>query len=101
MSKLLGKDLNLGDTVCVAEGTYDHAMVFRIEKDAIHLRRPYMTHADFSYTGGVITYMGLEEFRDLAQHNCHTHPKGSRAEMSYPVSVNVEATEKRSGCTTS
>ena len=36
-------------------------LVRQIKDGAIHLWRPYISHADFSCTSGVIPYVGIEE----------------------------------------
>ncbi len=57
------KDLKLGDTIRLGTGTYEDATVYRINKDgSVQVWRPYVTTADFSYTGGVIPYLGIEDF---------------------------------------
>lgn len=39
------------------------AIVNMITVDEVHCIRPYMHHADFSYTGGVICYTGHDTFK--------------------------------------
>lgn len=59
------RDLQLGDVLNIGSlGTaaWHTAIVNRIEGENIHLFRPYGTHADFSYTGGVICYVGIEQY---------------------------------------
>ena len=64
MSKpILPRDLQLADNVRLGDGPYMDAVVVQIKDDMIHLRRPYMATADFSYTGGVIATIGLEEVK--------------------------------------
>lgn len=56
--------MKLADTIRFeSTSQYNDAMVYRIDTDrqVVCLRRPYMTHADFSYTGGVIPYIGTED----------------------------------------
>lgn len=57
------KDLKLGDVI----QAFDHdcfgcATVKKIDESSIYLYRPYVHHADFSCTGGVICYTGIEEY---------------------------------------
>lgn len=55
-------DLSLGDTVRLgAEGFMD-AVVRQIKDGKVRLFRPYVATADFVYTGGVIPYIGIEDF---------------------------------------
>lgn len=61
MNKILPKDLQLADTVRLGDGPYMDAVVTQIKNRRIHLRRPYMATAGFSYTGGVVATIGLEE----------------------------------------
>lgn len=56
------RDLVLGDVVKVMEGAWGWATVVRIEEDVVHLFRPYVHVGDFSYTGGVLHYIGSETF---------------------------------------
>jgi len=63
MAKLTAKELKLADTVrltCV--GGYNTATVKNVTAEHVTLFRPYVETADFSYTGGVICYIGIEEF---------------------------------------
>lgn len=61
-----GTDLCLGDVVRLAIHKFPDAIVYKILGDTIYLRRPYMANESFSYTGGVITYIGLEDFNCTA-----------------------------------
>jgi hypothetical protein len=56
-------ELKLADTV-ILDGLapWRSAIVKKITESEVHLFRPYGTTADFSYTGGVICYVGIEEF---------------------------------------
>lgn len=65
MGKVKGSELNLGDIVKVWDNSdpYSFATVKQIEKDTVTLFRPYVATADFSCTGGVICYVGIEEFK--------------------------------------
>jgi len=54
------RDINLGDTVRLNLPEYGTATVFNVTEDEVHLVRPYIHLADFSYTGGVMHYTGTE-----------------------------------------
>lgn len=57
------KDLQLGDVVSLfPEQPFSTCIVKQIKDGYITLFRPYGVSADFSYTGGVLTYTGIEEF---------------------------------------
>ena len=57
------RDLQLADTVQTNDvSLFSFAVVTKIENREIHLFRPYATTADFSYTGGVIPYIGIETY---------------------------------------
>ncbi len=58
-------ELRLGDTVRITPVTeaYGDCMVEQIANGEITFARPYMHHGDFSHTGGVTTYIGLEKFK--------------------------------------
>lgn len=57
-----GKDLQLGDVVELFESEpYAHATVKKLSSNTATFFRPYVHTADFSYTGGVICYIGIEE----------------------------------------
>lgn len=54
------RDLKLADVVQLSEGDYMTATVSQVTEDEVTFIRPYIHTADFSYTGGVITYIGQE-----------------------------------------
>lgn len=54
--------LQLGDTVEVFEGCFGTAVVNQIANGSVHFFRPYAMTEDFSYTGGVIPFIGIETF---------------------------------------
>jgi hypothetical protein len=57
------KELKLADMVSLfPDDPFSTAIVKQIKDGWITLFRPYGTTADFSYTGGVITYIGVEDF---------------------------------------
>ena len=66
MEKVKASDLGLGDVVRFSKDGYGDATVIKIEeKDGdkwITVFRPYVHISDFSYTGGVIPYIGTERF---------------------------------------
>jgi hypothetical protein len=57
-------ELRLADTILASGGRmpWDTCIVSKLTDTEAHLFRPYGTTADFSYTGGVICYIGIEEF---------------------------------------
>lgn len=59
-------ELKLGDRVRlhVVGGVqqFSDCIVKQLDSGNVHLFRPYGATADFSYTGGVICYVGIEEF---------------------------------------
>jgi hypothetical protein len=64
--KLKANELKLADTIRLSanyEYPFDHATVIKIEEKEITVIRPYIQTADFSYTGGVIPYIGFEQFK--------------------------------------
>ena len=56
-----GKDLRLGDVVRLYDDAYADATVKNVTNAVVTLFRPYVVTADFSYSGGVICYVGIEE----------------------------------------
>jgi hypothetical protein len=58
---LKADELQLGDVVELFEGPYGCGTVKQIKDGMITFFRPYTATADFSYTGGVICYVGIEE----------------------------------------
>ena len=63
MAKVKVSQLGLGDVVDLGLTVYSFATVCKVEDNGwVHLHRPYIQTADFSYTGGVITYIGQENF---------------------------------------
>jgi hypothetical protein len=61
-SKIAGHKLCLGDVVSLSDSPYSTATVKKVGDTYITFFRPYVSTADFSYAGGVICYIGLEEF---------------------------------------
>lgn len=63
-TQVKAKDLKLADTVTVSSfGEWTKAIVKQVTADEVTLFRPYGTTADFSYTGGVICFIGIEEYK--------------------------------------
>ena len=59
-----GRKLNLGDVVRLdGQSPYDCATVKQLTAYEVTLFRPYVSTADFSYSGGVVCYIGIEEFK--------------------------------------
>lgn len=56
-------ELKLTDQIRLFEDPYGWATVREITEEEVILTRPYIATADFSYTGGVMTYIGLEEVK--------------------------------------
>ncbi len=59
--------LALGDTVMQqVDGSlpqpFSTCIVVKVTEDSVTLFRPYGVTADFSYTGGVIPYTGVEQY---------------------------------------
>lgn len=59
-------ELQLGDIVDTQFGEYSYATVRQIKDNIVTFVRPYIHTDDFSYTGGVLWYIGIEEFTDFA-----------------------------------
>ena len=55
------RDLKLADVVGLGEYPFSDAVVKQIKDGCVTVFRPYAITADFSYTGGVIPYIGIEE----------------------------------------
>lgn len=61
--KVKTRDLRLADTVKLSGAMIWHtAIVSQIEDGKVTFFRPYGHSADFSSTGGVICYVGIEQF---------------------------------------
>lgn len=56
-------DLQLGDVVEVFTGPWGTGIVQQIKEDIVTIFRPYGTSDNFSYTGGVICYTGVETIK--------------------------------------
>jgi hypothetical protein len=67
MDLITAKELQLADVVRVVYNddpphAFSTATVKQIKGGTVTLFRPYVKTEDFSYTGGVICYTGIEEF---------------------------------------
>ena len=61
---LRADELQLGDVVKSFDGPFNSSIVQKIdqERKSVKLFRPYGVSKNFSYTGGVICYTGIEEY---------------------------------------
>jgi len=66
MQKVKYSELKLRDIVDLESGDYSIATVIQITERGITFFRPYVKTSDFSYTAGVIPYIGFEEFHTTA-----------------------------------
>ncbi len=56
--------LRLGDVIETYEGMpFSTAVVIKVNENTVTLFRPYAITADFSYTGGVLAYVGIETYQ--------------------------------------
>lgn len=60
--KIKASELKLADTIRMFDGPWNCAIVRQIKEGQVFLFRPYGETADFSYVGGVIPYIGIEEY---------------------------------------
>ena len=75
---LKAKDLNIGDVVILAQGypkkyvelTATKLTVINKTDENITVFHPYTSLADFTYTGGVIPYIGMEKFDVIFSSPC-------------------------------
>lgn len=63
--RILASQMQLGDVVSMADYDSDFStcIVKQIDEKEVTLFRPYGTTTDFEYTGGVICYIGIEEYK--------------------------------------
>lgn len=60
---VLARDLKLADKIMLpSDPTLGVSVVKNVTDYEVTLFRPYPETADFSYSGGVICYVGIEEF---------------------------------------
>lgn len=67
---LSASQLQLGDTVQMVRDSvtpFATSMVVQVTENKVTLFRPYGHLGDFSYTGGVIPYIGTEKY-DIERH---------------------------------
>ena len=65
MKTIKMSEIQLADKVTseISAGTgFEGCVVIKITDKTVTLFRPYATTADFSYTGGVIPYIGIEQY---------------------------------------
>ena len=60
--KIKAKNLKLADIVRLNGQPFSDMIVKKATEETVTFFRPYGVTADFSYTGGVICYTGVEEF---------------------------------------
>jgi len=65
MTELRASEFRLGDVVQLFDGPYGTATVRQIENDVVTFFRPYVQSEDWSYTGGVICTIGIEQFESF------------------------------------
>ena len=56
-------NLKLADVVKLFDGPFGTGIVKQIADGFVTVFRPYGTSEDFCYTGGVICYTGIEEYK--------------------------------------
>lgn len=62
------RDLRLGDKIITAAkpeenpNPYSDCTVIKIDETGVTVMRPYVHTSDFVYTGGVIGYIGIEQY---------------------------------------
>ena len=69
------KDVKLGAVVSLTswKEAYNHSTIKNVEDGYVHLFRPYVHTADFSYAGGIICYVGIEEYKVPITIFCETY----------------------------
>lgn len=56
-------EMQLGDRIqCYEDPCFSTGIIKSIDSHYVHIFRPYGTTAEFSYSGGVICYIGIEEY---------------------------------------
>lgn len=60
--EIQAKDARLGDVVQLSPQPFNHATIVAITETGVKVCRPYVHTSDFTYTGGVLRYLGWEEF---------------------------------------
>lgn len=80
---ITAKEMQLADTISLSkliDTSWRTAVVKQIKDGYITLFRPYVHTEDFSYTGGVICYLGTEEFT-VSQDNSMEYTLLDRKEL--------------------
>lgn len=62
--EVLVSELELGDVVELSVSPYGTATVCNVTENEVEYFRPYTHHEDFTYTGGIICYVGIEKFKE-------------------------------------
>lgn len=57
------REMQLGDVIRNGDSPFSDCTVKQIKDNMITLFRPYVHTSDFSYVGGIITYIGIEEYK--------------------------------------
>ncbi len=70
MANVKVSTLELGDVVKLFDGAYSYGTVQQVTEHEVFIFRPYVHTADFSYTGGVMTYIGQETVRVWRGRTC-------------------------------
>lgn len=69
--QVTAREMQLGDVIEHSpHGVWSTCIVKQITASEVRLFRPYGTTADFEYTGGVICYVGIEEFGLYLSSDC-------------------------------
>lgn len=63
MQTIQTREMQLGDVVRSSDQEFSDSTVKQIQDGFITLVRPYIHTSDFATTGGLITYIGLEEYK--------------------------------------
>ena len=80
---ITAKEMQLADTIGLSsliDDAWRTAVVKQIKDGYVTLFRPYVHTEDFSYTGGVICYIGFEEFT-ISQNNSMEYTLLDRKEL--------------------
>ena len=81
---ITAKEMQLADTIGLSSligDAWGTAVVRQIKDGYVTLFRPYVHTEDFSYTGGVICYLGTEEFT-FSQDNSREYVLLDRKELN-------------------
>ena len=78
---ILAKDMQLADVIRWPElGDWNTCIVKNVTDKDVALFRPYGHHADFSYTGGVICYIGVGDCT-ISRDSTHEYELLRRTEL--------------------